>query len=214
MAITMVVMMAFASLAVDYGRAQIAKTELRRAADAAARAGVSYLGDSTAVKNAAVAMAANNTCAGDAVQINSNTDVELGTWDTTARVFTPLTVNTSSADSVRVTCARTAARGNAIPLMFGWIIGQQSCDVQAQSVVRLQPSGYGLVGLNYIKMSGNSSMSYWSSSGTVAGNQGNIVSNGDVTSSGSASIDGTVWTQSGKKTTGVKRHCIQNAPQA
>jgi hypothetical protein len=52
-------------------------------------------------------------------------------------------------------------------------------------------------------MSGNSTMSYWSATGTVAGNAGSIASNGDITSTGSANINGTVYTLPGAKVSSV-----------
>src|SRR5437764_1148924 len=48
----MVVFVAICSLAVDYGRVQLTKTELQSAADAAARAGAAGLYDGTAVTRA------------------------------------------------------------------------------------------------------------------------------------------------------------------
>jgi len=208
--VTMVAVMAVVSLSVDYGRAQLAKSELRRAADAAARAGAYYLGDVTAAENAAVQYAAANTCLGDAVVLQKNQDIEFGDWDPALRTFTPLTgSNRNYADSLRVTARRITTRQNAIPLMFGWIVGQQTCDVQAVSIVSIIPSGYGLVGLNFIKLSGNSSASYWSDNGNVSGNAGNIASNGDITSTGTSTINGTVNILAGAKTTGVSAKAIK-----
>ncbi|HEV8290460.1 MAG TPA: pilus assembly protein TadG-related protein, partial [Tepidisphaeraceae bacterium] len=56
------------SLGVDLGRVQLAKTELRSAADGAARAGAAGLvGGVTQAKTDAAATAAANTCDGSAV---------------------------------------------------------------------------------------------------------------------------------------------------
>jgi hypothetical protein len=183
---------------------QLAKNELHRAADAAARAGASYLGDITATQAAATTYAVDNTCLGDPISLDTTNDIEFGTWDKASRTFTVLTgSNRVSADALRITCRRIASRNTAVPLMFGWIIGQRTCDVNAMAVASVTPSGYGLVGLNYIKMSGNSTMSYWSATGTVAGNAGSIASNGDITSSGTANINGTVYTLPGAKVSSV-----------
>ena len=46
------VLLAFASLAVDLGRVQLAKTELRQAADAAARYAVTGIDDGTIIERA------------------------------------------------------------------------------------------------------------------------------------------------------------------
>jgi hypothetical protein len=211
--VSMTALMALASLAVDYGRAQVAKNELRRAADAASRAGASYLGNISAVQAAAVEYAGDNQCLGQAVTLDTNADVEFGDWDPSNRTFTVLTgTNRLSADSVRVTCRRIAARNTSVPLLFGWVVGKPNIDVTAVSIAAVQPQGYGLVGLNYIKLSGNASASYWSGTGTVAGNSGNIASNGDITSSGSSTINGTVFTQPGKKVTGISAKAIKTLP--
>jgi hypothetical protein len=64
-------------------------------------------------------------------------------------------------------------------------------------------TNYALVGLNYIKMGGNSSMSYWSSPGHSANNNlGNIASNGDITLSGSSTIDGNAYAGIGNSVIG------------
>src|SRR5579862_973752 len=82
-----VVLFGFCSLAVDLGRVQVAKTELRRAADSAARAGVAVLsqGNSTA-QSVAVSMAANNTCDGTSVTI-STSNVVVGYWNSSTHKF-------------------------------------------------------------------------------------------------------------------------------
>ena len=51
-AICLTVLVGFASFGIDLGRVQVAKTELRRAADAAARYGVKGIADQTAVAKA------------------------------------------------------------------------------------------------------------------------------------------------------------------
>src|SRR5437667_7679890 len=118
MTVAVTVLAAMASLAVDYGRVQVAKTQLREAADAAARAGASALGSVNNVQDLAAQLAASNTCDGSSVSIDKTQDVEFGDWDPTARTFTVLSgANRNYADSVRITCRRTVARGNPIPLM-------------------------------------------------------------------------------------------------
>src|SRR4051794_25254491 len=125
------VLVVMASLAVDYGRVQVAKTQLREAADAAARAGASALGSVSSVQDLAEQLAASNTCDGTPVTIDKKNDVDFGDWDPTTRTFTVLNGNNRIyAHAVRVTCSRTTANGNPIPLMFGKILGQSACDVQ------------------------------------------------------------------------------------
>lgn len=133
-------MFALASLAVDWGRVQLVRTELQRAADAASRAALSQLSaGTTAVQNAAVAFGANNSADSTSVVIDPVNDVEFGDWNSATRTFTTLP-NTTGADAVRVTARRTAARGTAVPLVFGAIVGARTCDVSAVSTVALVPT--------------------------------------------------------------------------
>src|SRR3954462_13091414 len=76
--VVMVALCAIASLAVDYGRVQLAKTELHRGADAAARAAVASISKGvTAAQNAAISTAALNKCDGTAIALTTS-DIELG----------------------------------------------------------------------------------------------------------------------------------------
>src|SRR6266568_1403959 len=69
------------SMGVDLGRVQLAKTELRTAADAAARAGAAGLTNGvTQAQSDAAATAAANTCDGSAVVIDQALDIDFGTW--------------------------------------------------------------------------------------------------------------------------------------
>src|SRR5204863_5589627 len=90
--VVMVALCAIASFAVDYGRVQLAKTELLRAADAAARAAVASIGKGvTAAQNAAISTAALNKCDGTPVALVPASDIELGIFDTSNGQFSPLT---------------------------------------------------------------------------------------------------------------------------
>jgi Flp pilus assembly protein TadG len=136
-AVTMVALMAIASLAVDLARVRLTKTQLQGAVDAAARAAAGQIPNgSSAVQARAIAIGAANSADGSAVVINSS-DVLMGVWDSNARTFT--TTNTNP-NAVKVTAHRTAAAGNAVPLLFGRIIGRSACDVNASTVVMLTGS--------------------------------------------------------------------------
>src|SRR4051794_1165040 len=75
------VMVGIASLAVDYGRAQLVKAELHDAADAAARAAARRLPEgTTTARDEAVSAAAANSANGTSVVLNPTTDVEFGSW--------------------------------------------------------------------------------------------------------------------------------------
>jgi hypothetical protein len=169
-------------LAVDWARVQLAKSQLMRVADAAARYAVTGIGDGTTLTKANW-VGGKNTAAGSTVVFQA-ADVETGVWASNT-----FTAGSTPANAVRVTARRTAATGNAVPLAFGFVIGASGSDVTARAVCSLRPYGYGVVGLNYVKMSGSSTISYSSATGATS-SHGNIASNGDITLSGSAMIQG------------------------
>jgi Flp pilus assembly protein TadG len=196
----------FCSLAVDWGRVQLVKTQLQSAADAAARhamTGISY--GVAMAQSRALAAAAENTCDGTPVVLDPNLDVEFGSWSASTGVFTALAgVDRAAATAIRVTAPRTSVRGNATPLVFGQVLGARTCDARAVAVATLSPSKYAVVGLDYVKMSGNSTSSYWSTSGSSGkGKLGNIASNGDITLSGSSYINGNARPGVGKQVYGA-----------
>lgn len=205
--IAMSALIAFSSLAVDYGRVQVAKYELQRAADAGARAAVA--GVSGGISNAqtlAVNYAASNMADGTAVSVDPNTDVEFGTWDSVAATFTVLSgAARSGANAIRVTAHRTAARGNPVPTSIGAMIGRATCDVKATSIA-VMPPAFGLIGLNSVNVSvSGSTDSYDSSvapySTLSAGSKGSIASNGDITINGTGTIKGDAHPGIGKSIT-------------
>jgi Flp pilus assembly protein TadG len=202
--VALVTLTAFCSLGVDVARVQTVKTELRRAADAAARYAVTGLPDGINRTQAYAADAADdNTADGSPVELDVKDDVEFGHWDYETRTFTVLHgANRNDATAVRVTVRRTKNRGNAVPLLFAKIIGAATCDVQASATASLSPIKFGVVGLDYIKMGGNSTTAYWSASGSGAGNFGNIGSNGDITLTGSSQIAGNARPGSGRQVYG------------
>jgi Flp pilus assembly protein TadG len=137
--ILMVAMCAFASFAVDLGRVQVAKTELQRAADAAARYGVTGLSVSGyQARTNAKAAAAENLSDGTSVVLQDS-DVEYGKWNSNTNSFHATSINASGNNAIRVTARRTAARSNAIPLMFGAALGVKQIDVKATATAYYTP---------------------------------------------------------------------------
>src|SRR4051794_10402404 len=142
-----VAVIAFISLAVDFGRVQLAKTELRRAADAAARYACSGISDGTAITKAISAAGQNNV--DGAALVLQDADVRVGTWS--AGTFTS---GGTSPNAVRIKAERSAARGNPVPLLFGQIIGRGTCDVRVTAIAIQPPVPFGVVGLDFISMTG------------------------------------------------------------
>lgn len=196
----MIALLAVCSLAVDFGRVQVAKAELRRAADAAARAGAAGLPDPTETTRLARTFAQANTADGQAISVVDAQDIEVGTWNAWTRKFTKLIgADLAGADAVRVTLRRTAQRGNAVPLTFGRLIGISSCDVPAFAVARYSwAKGPGVVGIDGVTMKGGDLVnSYDSSKGSYtsqpSGSDVVVGSNQPIYMNGSCVVEGDVY---------------------
>jgi len=138
---TMLVMLGFSSMAVDFGRVQVAKTELRRTADAAARAAAGNLStSSSAATSNAIAIAALNPVDGSPFVLSSS-NVQVGWWNTSTMKFTvnanPMSAISPYVPAVKVTALRTKANGNPITLLFAQALGVQTVDITATSIVAL-----------------------------------------------------------------------------
>ncbi len=129
--ITLPVMCGFCSLAVDFGRAETTKTELQRAADAAARYGALGLSISGSAATAYAIDAANDNTADGSVVVLQSSDVVTGTWNSATHSFT---AGGGSQNAVQVTAQRTKARGNAVQTMFAKALGVSSIDVHGVAV--------------------------------------------------------------------------------
>ncbi|HEY2586654.1 MAG TPA: Tad domain-containing protein [Tepidisphaeraceae bacterium] len=186
----MVVFAGFISLAIDVAHVWVVHSELQQSADAAVRYGLAGLATSVSqAQSNAVAAAADNIADGTAVTLNPNTDIDFGTWSSSTQTFTVLTgAVQANANAIRVRANRTAANGNAVACFFGSVIGHGSADAHATAIGAVT-GGYGLVGLAGITMGGNSSISYWSPTGTTT-NHGSIASNGNISLGGSTYIQG------------------------
>jgi hypothetical protein len=123
----------FVSLAVDYGRVQVAKMELHQSCDACARAAAATLPSGvSAATTAAQTYAQYNVIDGAAGTLNSNTDIQYGLWNAATGSFTALSGSAqSTANAVQVTLWRRTSTNNAIPLMFGQILGFGSSQAHA-----------------------------------------------------------------------------------
>ncbi|MBU5612500.1 pilus assembly protein TadG-related protein [Geomonas azotofigens] len=125
-ALMLVVLVAFVSLAVDMGYMYVAKGQLQNAADAGALAGAAVnLKDPTSVRQKAKQFAATNKAAGDAVTITDG-DVTIGNWNST---LTPqFLASRNPSNAVRVVARRTEAGASAaeqgrVHTFFGRIFG-------------------------------------------------------------------------------------------
>jgi hypothetical protein len=195
------VILGIAALAVDFGRVVCAKGELQGAADAAARAGAAGLGTSTTQANSSAKQTASaNTCVGTAVTLLDQ-DIEYGTWDAGSQTFTVLTGGAaSSADAVRITARRVAARSTGVPLLFLGIVGKNDFDLTAVAIARGTHSAPGgFIGLGSITTKNSTFLGSYDTSSTTtpteatAGANGAMGSNGPITSQNNDTINGDVY---------------------
>jgi hypothetical protein len=178
------------TLAVDWGRVQLAKTALRAAADSAARYALTGLGDDTCVAKAQW-LAAQNPVDGRPPQVDA-ADVVPGTWDPDDNTFTPAG---GAPNAVRVTARQT------VSTMFGGWTGVAAMTVTGRATAKFNVIGFGLIGLDSVNMQGNSTASYSSAGGGLA-TQGNIGSNGNITLGNSTTVRGNTYVGVGKTVSG------------
>lgn len=187
--IAFVTLVGLVSLAVDLGRAQCAKTELQRAADAAARYGATGIMDNTAISKATTSADENMVDGTPLVLSNSYADtpkdIELGNWDSTQS--SKFSTSRTPINAVRVTARRTAARGTAIPLLFAKVIGQSTCDLTCTAIATQNISDPNFIGLNGITAKNNVGVAYDPRLGLPGAS--NIASGASIASNASISFN-------------------------
>lgn len=131
------VLLALASLAVDYGRAQLARTELYRLADASARAAAINLSNGRVLARQAAKDIALLNPVEESTLILDDSDIEFGVWDPNNKTFTPLPdSNPVGTNAVRVTASRSSGKGNPFKLTFGPVIGLHQINISASSIAQ------------------------------------------------------------------------------
>lgn len=186
---------AIGSMAADWGRVQLAKAELQRAADASARYAVTGLrrgGSYSLARERAKEVALANLADGQPVVLQDG-DIRFGRWED--GIFTECAEDAyPRPNAVRVIAQRTDERQNALQLTWASLVGAFTCDVTADTVA-ITRSGYGLVGLDSVKIAGNGSTdSYDPQAGvyspTNRRDRGTVVSNKAIILAGNAMING------------------------
>ena len=140
LAVSLVVLMGFAALAVDYARLRLDKAQAQAAADSAALYAAAGLigGTASSVQTRAVNAAADNTIENTSVAVDPTQDVAFGIWDTNFKTFTPLPSSAvAAATAVKVTVHRSASRGNSIPLSFASAFGFASKDLAVSAIASI-----------------------------------------------------------------------------
>jgi len=174
-AVSLVVLMGFAALAVDVGMLYNAREESQRTADSAALAGAWELLDgdaltgtaemseeSLAARQRAATFAAANPILGHAPVVDLNSanspegDVLIGyIADANHYIGTMSTANPDQANSVRVLVRRDSVRNGPILLAFANILGIESTEVWAEATATFKD---GVVGYRANSSTGNAQL--------------------------------------------------------
>jgi hypothetical protein len=135
--LVMTAMLLFCSLGVDVARVQVAKTEVRRAVDDAARHGAGgFAVDYTVALKRAMDIPANNTVDGTKFELLQKEDLVVGKWDAATRTFKPLSgFDLANADAIQVTGRRLKSRGTAIPLSFAGLVGVKTANINGMTAI-------------------------------------------------------------------------------
>ena len=157
-AVLLVVLLGCVALAVDIGYLYVARTELQRAADAAAMAGAQALGRSSQdsplgdyyqsseeVYSEAEKYARLNTAVGQGVVLDRHSDVKIGFLEFPHDLTASLqTVALDQANAVHVIARRNSANADGqIKLFFAPIWGLFSAPVSASAIAVLDDRFYG-----------------------------------------------------------------------
>lgn len=197
-ALCLVVVVAFLAFSVDIGYVVVTECELQNAADAGALSGARALPDG---KEAAVSRAYDwahkNIAAGQNVDVNVESDIELGFWDEDTAHFQVISEDsTINPNAVRVICRRDSQGGNPLPLLFARILGTEHAELSV-SCIAMNRGGScgGIMALNRVYLRENSyTDSYNSDLGdyysTAPGDNGDVCTNGHVRLIGYAGING------------------------
>jgi len=134
--VTLPVFLGFAGMAVDVGRLQLSKTEAQVCADAAARYAAAGAANSstptTTAQACAAAIAAQSYVDGGRPTINAS-EVILGTYNSSTKVFT----TSSTGNAVKVTVRQTLNRTGGFPLFMSvFRNGNAAQQVTATAIAR------------------------------------------------------------------------------
>jgi len=153
-ALLMTFLIGMVAFAIDYGYLVKVRTDLQRAADAAALAAVQDLvpaanGWQDLCRTRATALAYAQRNLNDTSFRIADTDLEIGWFDpetiyshvtlfTVATSATGWPSSTGTLDAVRVTLRRDGESNPLVPLFFARVLGSRQCDVVASATAVLQ----------------------------------------------------------------------------
>jgi len=137
--VSILVLSAFAMFVVDYGVLWVSRNQAQNSADAGALAGAVALAfddfkdrsDAGPAKVAAHSFARSNYVFGKEPTVDITTDVR---FYADAPADFPASCNND--DCIRVDVYRNQARGNALPAIFGWLVGVTDQGVRATAIAQ------------------------------------------------------------------------------
>lgn len=182
------VMLGFVACAVDIGYILHAKAELQRTADACAMASVRCLPTRSNAREMAKAVARDNL--GTVGAELEDYEIEFGFWTRSTGTFS---ASTYTANAIRVTVARSAAKGNPLRLFFAAFMGHTTTDVSATAVAMYDNEACGiLIGIDSVSLAGTPDVDSYNS--TYASYNAQVPQdNGDFCSNGWIDVDGTTY---------------------
>jgi hypothetical protein len=130
-AVMMAILLGFCAFAVDLGYIANTKTELSRAVDAGALAGVGVLPDGPDATTPVVRQFVKANLVGARAVRDDEIEVEVGHWNSDTSSFSP--------GGDRPSALRVFVQRERQPLFFGGIFGKRDFDVSEEAIAQYQP---------------------------------------------------------------------------
>jgi hypothetical protein len=193
-AFLLMVLFAFVAFSIDVGYIVHGRTELQRTADACAMAAATRLPNKDEARAIAKQVALDNAAiVGPPL---SDSEIEFGIWDRDTATFISPPPSGQQAAAVRITLARTAAKGNPLNLFFGRMVKTETADASATAIAMMDHNLCGpFIGIQWIHVPGTPNTdSFNSSQGPYnpasAGDRGSLCSDGPINIDGNPYVRG------------------------
>ena len=193
-AVLLTVLFAFVAFAIDVGYIADADTELQRTADACSMAAAMHLPDQSAGRAIAKQVALDNVAiVGPPLE---DSEIHFGWWNRDAAAFTTPAPNGKQPNAVRVTLARTTAKGNPLNLFFGPMVNTDTADASASAIAMAERDLCGpFIGILWISVPGSPQTDSFNSdngpyNAATAGDRGGLCSDGPINIDGNPYVRG------------------------
>ncbi len=122
----------FASLAVDMGYLYYMRGKVQTTADAAALAGAGQIPNISKIREHAIKLARQNLPEDDNGAVVTDSNITHGNWNSGTRTYVQ---GSEPYNAVRVIALRTDDNENAVELFFARVLGFDTVDIEASSIV-------------------------------------------------------------------------------